>query len=489
MSLANKAASGFLWTSIASFGARFVTIGSTFVLTRYLAPEVQGEVNLAVVLVGTLGAALSLGAAQYVTAHPEEGRETAFHGSLLIAFAGVLVVVASLALAAPVAALLNIPGMAAFVPGLALSHFLDRLGWMPRSILLRDLRFRLFGLRVALGELVFALVSVGAAYEGWGGDAIVAGNLARATVGLVFYALVTNWRDSLEPCRLMFATFVRMLRFGVPLTVASFFHMGATNWDNSFMGYRFGEATVGVYNQAYRLSDLPAATFGDQINDVLVPTFARLDQIEARRRGFLRAVSLLALLVFPAATGLSAVAPTLVEAFYPPSYRDVAPFLVVLAATNMTRAIGNLAGVFLQVQNRTGTFALIDGLLVVMVLGIMALLSPLGAVASAAGVGVAFTLAVYLTLRVLSSEGIRVAQVISAAFRPFLACLPLALAVVGTRAALAHAGAPAWLSFLAEVSAGAAAYVGACFVIAPAIARDFLALGRSTLARRRGAAS
>ncbi|MBL8742393.1 MAG: oligosaccharide flippase family protein, partial [Myxococcales bacterium] len=484
MSLAKKAAAGFIWTTAANLGARFITLVSTFILTRFLAPELQGEVNLAVVMVASVGAATTLGVGQFITANPKEGREVAFHGSVLLMCAGLLGVAVCLLTRHQIADWLNVPAMAHYVPGLAFSHILDRMGWMQRSILLRDLRFRTFGFRVAIGELTYAFSSVFFAFLGWGGDAIVAGNIARAGISLLFLVSVTDFRDYLTPHKLRREIMGRILRFGLPITVAGFFNVGATNWDNSFMGYRFGPGTVGVYNQAYRLADLPAATLGDQINDILIPTFARLEDQASRVRGFLRAVGLLALLVFPLAAGLSVVAPTLVEVFYPPSYAGVAPFLIVLASLNMFRAIGNLSGAMLQVVNRTRVFAFIDLLLVVMVLGTMALLAPLGPVASSFGVGIAFTTSVVLLVRSLRPEGITLVATIKSIGRPLLACVPMVAAVIAVRFAMGGQ-LPGSARLAIEILVGVVTFVGSAFIIAGPIARDFVRLGKSTIQRRR----
>ena len=488
MSLARIAASGFLWTSIFGMLSRVVTIGSTFALTRFLAPEVYGEVNLASVLVLTLGAATSLGVMQYATAHPREGSDMLFHGHLMIVSTGVLCGLVSWLVAEPVGRMLGVPGLVAFVPGLALAYVIERLGWMPRSILLRELRFRTFGLRVAVGEFTFATVAVALAWGGLGGMAIVWASLARSTTSLLFLLVTTRARDYLTPYRLLGAQFRKMLRFGLPITVANFFGMGATNWDNSFMGYRFGEATVGIYNQGYRLADLPSSTFGDQINDVLVPTFGKLESVADRKRAFLRAASLMSLLVFPAAFGISVVSTTLVEAFYPPAYQDVGPFLMVLAATNFTRALGNLAGAFLQVVHRTAAFAVIDFLLLVTVLGLMALLAPLGPLASSAGVGIAFTIAVLLTLRVLRHEDLSLLEIAKACAPPLLACVPLVLGVGAASWAMRGAIGSPVLRLAVEVLVGGACYVAASFIVGRKIALDFIDLALGTLRRRRARA-
>ncbi len=219
MSLATKAAGGFLWATAATIGARVFTILSTFVLTRFLTPTVQGEVNLAYVLLATAGAASTLGIGQFVAAHPKEGRRSAFHGTVLVLVLGVVVCLGCVAVAEPVGRWLHVPGMARYVPGMAVAHYLERGSWVPRAILVREMRFRTAGMRVAAGELAFAVSSVALAYAGWGGDAIVGGNILRSIVGLVFLLAVVDWRDHLLPCRLTLATMEKILRFGLPITI------------------------------------------------------------------------------------------------------------------------------------------------------------------------------------------------------------------------------------------------------------------------------
>lgn len=50
MSLAHKAARGALWTVISSMGGRAVGVLGTLVMTRFLAPEVIGEVSDATII-------------------------------------------------------------------------------------------------------------------------------------------------------------------------------------------------------------------------------------------------------------------------------------------------------------------------------------------------------------------------------------------------------------------------------------------------------
>lgn len=487
VSLASKAAGSLLWATLASAGSRAVTIVSTFVLTRYLTPEVQGEVNLAFVLVATLGAATGLGVNQYVAANPKDGPDITFHCTVLVAVTGLVVLGVAAAAGPAVSGLLGAPGMAPHIPGLALAHVIERCGWVPRSLLVRRMRFRLLGLRVAVSELAFAACSVALAMLGRGGESIVLGSLARSVVGLGFVLFVVDRREWLSPHALSAAVTRRLLRFGLPLSVSWMFRVGATTWDNMFMGYRFGEDTVGVYNQAYRLAELPATSVGDHCSDVLVPSFAHAEGREARRRGFLRAASLATLVVAPMTLGLGAVATTLVEVFYPPGYAGVGPFLMVLAPLGFMRVLSSLASAFLQVAGRTRIFAVIDLTLAALVLGLMTVLARWGEVAACLGVLLAFSASLFLILRCLRPEGIDLGDVGAAVVRPLAAAGLMAAAVFGIRAGLTALGAHAAVRLTGEVVGGALVYTGMLRGIAPRTVSDFVGLARSVLARRRAA--
>lgn len=488
MSLAKKAAAGFLWTTLANVGGRLVTIVSTFVVARYVIPFHQGEFNNAWVLVLTVANLTQLGVGQYLAANPKLGREVAFHGTVLTMTAGALGCALALAVMHPVARLLGSPDMTAYVPLLILAHMIERAGWVPRYVLVRDMLFRKVGMRALLGEIVFAGASIVLAHQGYNAYALVYANLARSVVGLLYLVSVTSWRDYLEPCKLSRDTFREMLRFGWPVSVSMLLHYGASTWDNWFMTWRFGSATTGVYNQAYKLAELPGTYLGEQINDVLVPTFARLPDAEARRRGFVRAASLMALVVFPVAIGLGAVSYTAVEAFYPPSYAGVAPFLAVLASLSMMRSLGVLCAGLLQVVGRTRILAFVDAVLVIVLLGTMAALSPVGPTWAAIGVGIAFFINTLHVLRELRPQGIEILPVLRALVGPLAACLLMAAAVLGTRALLPvelHAS----IRLIIEVIIGGVAYVASALLVARSVSKDFIELAMGVLRRRRAVAA
>jgi hypothetical protein len=109
-----------------------------------------------------------------------------------------------------------------------------------------------------------------------------------------------------------------------------------------------------------------------------------------------------------------------------------------------------------------------------------------GVVAASCGQGVAGVIYLLLLLWYMArTDGMPVRAVLAGAGRALGACAAMGAAVLLVRGALAAVGWHGALARLAvEVSAGAAVYVLAAFVIAPRQARDLLVTARGALGRR-----
>lgn len=484
MSLAKKTVLGAIWTVASSIGGRLVGTVATFILTRFVNKDAQGSFNVAFIVVSTASVFSSMGLGQYIVSNPKAGRGVGFHVTVYYVIMGAIAFGLCWLTRDFWASWFKSPDMVLFMPGLILSQTLDRIATLPRNILARDMRFKILSIRSALGEVVYSVVAVYTAWLGWHGNAFVAGNIARAILGVVMLAAATNWKDWLLPSKLDMEITKRLFRYGVPMNIGSVFHYGAGNWDNLVIANRFGDATTGLYNQAYKLADLPATHIGEQIGDVLVPSFAQMEDKEDRKAALSRASGLLSLVVFPLAVGLGAIANTLVRAFYPPEWQGVAPLLSILAVLSVVRPVGWLIGSYLQVVARTRAIMLLEILKVTLIIVSMLALSPFGPLWAAAGVGLGYALNALTYLYSLRSEGVTFGSVIKPLVGPLFACLPMAGAVLLVRYLLGFYEIPGALQLGAELVAGAAAYIPSALFIARAASKDLLNLLRNALRRR-----
>ncbi|HEY5944873.1 MAG TPA: oligosaccharide flippase family protein, partial [Kofleriaceae bacterium] len=333
MSLAHKAARGALWTVISSMGGRAVGVIGTLVITRFLAPEDIGEVSDAAILAMTASWLTIWGFGQYtvVKGRGADKAEVTWHATFFYFVLGLLSLGVCVLFGGSLTRLFGAPDAAKFVPGMALSVFIRRMGAMPERMLTQNMNFRASGLALALGEAAFTATALPLAALGWGGWSMVIANIVKSVVAVWILISAAGFRSWTTPTKLSLARTKDMLKFGVPLGIQGVAHMASRYWDNLAISYWFGTAQLGAYNMAYNLADIPAVQVGEQIALVLLPSMAELPK-ERRARALERSTALLSLVIFPLAIGLGLVAYPLIAWILPKNdWQEVAPLLAVLA--------------------------------------------------------------------------------------------------------------------------------------------------------------
>jgi lipopolysaccharide exporter len=505
--LAKRAVIGAVWTIATSTGSRVIGLVSTILLARYLTPEICGEFSTASVVVLTATILTNCGISQYIVSKPKEGRDATFHATFYFLVLGAISLGGTALFRDEIAAWMNAPKIASYIPYLAFSTMLDRVSTIQDRILVRDMRFRMVGLQRSLGEITYAVASIALAWLMRDGMALIWASLARSILRLVTSSLTTSWREWIEPCRITWERTREFFAFGLPMSIATVAGFGGRKWDNLVIGHRFGQETVGIYNYAYQIADIPATQIGETIGDVLVPSFAKMDSNERRKNAFMLSMRLLILIIAPMAVGLGVIAPTLVTTFFPERWWGVANMLMILSVLSVVRPIGWIGSSYLQVKNKPRAIMFLEitktlSLLVLMVIfqnlfrataffGLPQVSQVLALERHAElwgciAVGVAFGLNSLGYMWVIKRvDGLSFHTQIFPLLPPIVACLPMVLAVVGLRHLLAGIVLPIGLGLAMETLAGAIVFVPSALLLAPTASQDLLRLLRNALLRRR----
>jgi lipopolysaccharide exporter len=488
VALARETARGAILTIGSGIGARAVGLVSTLVLARFLAPSAYGEVTVAAVLVMTASQLSTLGFGQFLIANPKSPRSTAFHVTVFHVASGLITLGVLLGLGSALGTAFDAPGMTRFLPGLALAAALDRIGYVPERVLVRELRFGVLSVSRTVADLGYSAASITLAALGGGAAAIVVGNLVRSAVRAAFFVGNVDRRDWLEPSPLTRTETRALFAFGIPMAIGASASFAARRWDNLLVSHYFGPGPTGAYNLAYNLADVPAIQVGEQIGDVLLPSFARLEP-SRRPPALLRSMALLGLVVFPLAVGLGAVAPTLVSVLFDERWRSIGPMLVLLSALSVTRPVGWTVASYLQASGRPVHILWLEVLKLVCLLGGIATLGRASPLFACGAVGLAFALHALASLWVIQRvEGVPLGRSIACLLPALGACIPLVAAVLGARLAWEHAGAiPRVVALLLEIAAGTAGYLLGAWFMARRASEDLLARLVEALRARREA--
>jgi PST family polysaccharide transporter len=277
-----------------------------------------------------------------------------------------------------------------------------------------------------------------------------------------------------------------LVAFGVPIALGALCAFASRRWDNLLVARFFGPGPTGAYNLAYNLADVPAIQIGEQIGDVLLPSFARL---EGRRRAdaLVRSMVLLCLVVFPLAVGLAAVAPTLVAAIFDARWQAMGPMLVVLSALSVTRPIGWTIASYLQALGRTPVIFWLEAFKLVTLVGGIVTFGRTSPLWTCAAVGLAFGLHAVASLWIARRiDAVPLRPIVAGIGAALIACSVMAAAVVVLRRALSlETLAPAG-ALVVEVAVGVVAYAITVRVVARSATSELFERLRDALDTSRG---
>jgi lipopolysaccharide exporter len=489
LSVGKKAARGVVWTTGLALVSRAVALVGTLVLTRFIAPEVMGEVVAATAIAFAVNFSTQIGASQYVLLRGDEERDAIFHVTVLSVVPVAIALLLVILFVPQIAPLLSAPNLATYLPGMALVVLIARISSIPDKLLLRRMRFRTVAVANALGLITHTALSILlVATTDLGGMAVVFGHIGQSVVIAALVITACGTASWMTPTRLRWHRFKEILSFGVPLGVVAFLYEATRYGDKLVYTRMFGAARTGEYNLAYSLADLPASYVGEQVAGVLLPALLHVEV--ARRKGVLiRAIGMLAIVTFPMAVGLGAISSTLIDVLLPDRWSGVAPFLAVLAALSIFRPVSGMLSQYLISIERTRVQLWAAILRAVVLFAGLFLLGLLGPTIAATAVGVASFVHTWTLVRAVGTDGGFVENFLRVLRAPLLACVALVAAVVAVRLALGRMdGFPEIALLAVEIAAGGAAYVGTIFCLARAHTLEALALARSVLRPSRRAA-
>jgi PST family polysaccharide transporter len=128
----------------------------------------------------------------------------------------------------------------------------------------------------------------------------------------------------------------------------------ARNADNLLIGRFIGVATLGLYARAYNTMLLPLNQISNITSNVMFSALSGIqDDLERVRRGYLRAVGMIAVVAFPSMIGLMVVADRFVAVAYGNRWHEAVPLLRILCVAGLAQSIGTTTGWIMQSRGRT----------------------------------------------------------------------------------------------------------------------------------------
>jgi O-antigen/teichoic acid export membrane protein len=365
--LTKRALGGMFWTFSGTGVQAVVQLVVLMALGRLLTPADFGLMGAAMVVIAVSQIVSQVGVGPAIVQRRE--LET-IHIRTAFTMSGVLgcLLGGVVWLAAPaLAAFYRIPAVEPVLRVVALLFPIDSLSTVGQSLLVRELRFRIFvALDVGSYILGYACVGVLLAWRGYGVWALVAANLCQVT--LRTFGMYFATRHPVRPSLNLKAS-RDLLAFGFGHSLAQLALVLSQQGDNLVVGRWLGPAALGVYGRAYNLMVMPATVFGKIVNRVLFPVMAQVQDERDRLSGaYERALAVVALISLPVSAFLWVVAPEFIPALLGPRWTAVVLPFRLFTCGLFFRMSSKVSDACVKAAGAVYSRALIQGMYAAMVL-------------------------------------------------------------------------------------------------------------------------
>lgn len=463
------AVSGVRWMTGAQFFNQGIRTVMNFVLVWFLTKGEFGLMAVAMIVITLIDRLANLGTGQAVIQRENLDRRTTDAVFSLNAIIGFVLAASIFVFAGPLAV---VAGGSEFRDAddllrvLSISVLVKSLGVVHAGLLRRNLKFRQAAMALSAGTVTYLVVAVTAAALDVGPMSIALGSTAASFVATGLNWIWGGYRPSL---RFDWSAVKPIMGFSMGLTATNIFNYLTQNLDRSLVAHMLGGDAVGLYQLGVRTLRTPIITLTATVNQVLMPTLARLqDDLPEQRRRFVQASAGTALLAFPAMSGLAVMAEPLIEVALPDGWSEASTIVSLMAVVGMQRTLLGLVSPVFVANARTGTQLTSNMVLGGSLIASYFVTARHSIEAVVIGIGIVHIFMVpvvlYLTFRIIDLTFRDYGRTLAPTFA--ITCV-MAASVFGLRSLLEGQGAGSAVVLLSGSAAGVVIYVGLLLMFRP----------------------
>ncbi|MEI6269354.1 MAG: lipopolysaccharide biosynthesis protein [Methylococcaceae bacterium] len=341
-SLASKSISALKWNYIGRLVSLSLQFGIGIILARLLGPEPFGLVAIALFVqgLGNLFAEGGLGAALIQSKKiSEHDIRSVFSTQLVIG----IIMSSAIAGAAPLlAAFFHEPNATPVIMIMSLSFTIQAIGQTANALIRRNFEFKKIQI-ISLISYCIGYLGLGLpmATLGYGVWSLVAAQLSQTSINA--FATYFSHRHPIFP--LVNPKNCRFLRFGAAITINNITSWGIGNLDTAIIGRFFETSTLGVYNRAFNLVNMPMYAITSSMQSVLLSAYAKSQSnANTLQITYIASVSLMALIFLPVYAAIAAIPDLLILGLYGESWHAAIPLMMPLGLSMAAHAMLAMSG-------------------------------------------------------------------------------------------------------------------------------------------------
>jgi O-antigen/teichoic acid export membrane protein len=331
--LKQKAFYGAIWSSVQRFGTMVITFVSNIVLARLLSLDDFGCIGMLMIFISLANTFIDggFGSALIQKKEPtQDDYSTIFYWNIILSVILYLV----LFICSPlIAKFYRIPLLSPVLRIQGLVLFFNALSIIHQNQLKKQLQFKKLSIVYITSATVSLGVAIFLAYRGWGVWSLVIQQICISGLNSVLFWVVSHWHP-----RLVFSrkSFKELFHFGGYILLANLFGTFSNEIQGLLVGRMFNPATLGLYNQAYRLEGSASTATSSIIDQVTYPVLSQMQDdkiaLQAALKRFIQVPAYVCSLILMI---LVVIAEPLIILLYSEKWIDCVPFFRILCTAGL----------------------------------------------------------------------------------------------------------------------------------------------------------
>lgn len=343
-----KVARGVAWSIGEKVGTMLLQMGVSIVVLRLLTREDFGLIAILTVFSTFALVVVDSGFSQTLvrrTSPLQEDYKSVFLFNVTVSVALYLLLVALSPLLARYYAM---PELTALAPVFFLLLPVNALCVIQQTLFTRQFRFALLSKVTFAASLVSGVAAVALALAGFGVWSIVAQRVLQMAVRALLLWWLSSWRPSGS---WSVGSLRRMAPYSFSLMASDLFAALYTKIPQLFIGKLYTPATLGSYDQAQKLKDLPITSTMQAVQGVIFPALAKIKHDAAKfAESYRQIVMVVAYALFPVMAGMAAIAQDMFAVLVGRQWLPAVPYFEVLCLAGLFWPVAMVAYNVLKVK-------------------------------------------------------------------------------------------------------------------------------------------
>ena len=342
---------GVVWNMVQKYSGLVVSTIVSMILARLLSPEEFGIIAIATVIISFLGMLADMGIGPAIIQRRDFDDKDINNVFTISCIVGLTLSLLFFGSSWLLASLYHLPKLRPVCQILTINVLFAALNMVPNALMVKNMRFKQIAIRTLLLQVISGIISVIVAIRGGGVYSLLISPVFTA-VGIFFYnrfyyKVKLSSHFSITPVKKIYSYSVFQFLF----QIVTFF---AGNVDKLIMGRAINASSLGYYQKAYQLAQLPTSNISSVIVPVLQPVLSKYqDEKRTLAQKYNRIIRLMTTICFPIGLLMFFSGPEIIHFFYGYKWDAAIPAFRIMTIAMPISVILSSSGSFFQSGNET----------------------------------------------------------------------------------------------------------------------------------------